>query len=185
MTREVNLGGIYRTVAADLWISDIGSAADGLKKTFSLFSEEDWRVPLFISIEIGGVAFSDVQHGVSTRKAILEDMPESFFSEISVATAGLVAVLDKSLLVIGLRPDERLTEEREYAKRSLQKHGLRARIIPTKNFRFGITTGKIINKKETQRRLWELAECLPENINLHPGEIKLRTSRQPDTVNKE
>lgn len=178
MTSEVYLGGVYRTVAADLWTSDLGSAADSLKNTFSLYPEEDWRVPLFTGREIGRVAFSDVQHGVSTRKAILEDMPESFFSEISVATAGLVTLLDKSLLVIGFRPDELLAQEREQAKRSLQRHKLRARIIPTKNFRFSITAGKIVNRKESQRRLWELAECLPENINLHPGEIKLRISGQ-------
>ncbi|OVE78855.1 hypothetical protein BVY00_01700 [bacterium G20] len=185
MTSEVYLGGIYRTVAADLWTSDLGSAGDSLKNTFSLYSEEDWRVPLFTGREIGRVAFSDVQHGVSTRKAILEDMPESFFSEISVATAGLVTVLDKSLLIVALRPNELLAHEREQAKRSLQRHKLRARIIPAKNFRFSISAGKIVNRKESLRRLGELAECLPENINLLPGEVKLRTIRQRITVSQE
>lgn len=179
------MGSVYRTVAADLWTGDLSSAADNLKNTFSLYSEGDWRVSLFTGREIGRVAFADVQHGISTRKAIVEDMPESFFSEISVATAGLVTVLDKSLLVIRLRPNELLAQEREQANRSLQRHKLRAQIIPTKNFRFSITAGKIVNRKESLRRLWELAEYLPENINLLPGEIKLRTVRQRSMVSQE
>jgi|SRR3989344_2271499 len=184
MTREVNLGGIYRTIAADLWTGELDLAAERRKNTFALFQEEDWRLSLFTGREISRVAFNDVQHGVSTRKTILEDMPETFFSEISVATAGLVTVLDKSLLIVGLRSNELLAQEREQAKRSLQRHKLRVRIIPTKNFRFSITVGKVINRKESLRRLGELAECLPENINLLPGEIKLRTSRQPIAVSE-
>ena len=178
MTREVKLGGIYRPVAANVWTTELGWEANSLDSSLSLLPEEDWRVYLLTGREIARIAFVDVQQGVSTRRMLVEDMPESFFETISVAASGLVNILDKSRLVIlGLRKDESLVQEREHAKRSLQRQKQRLRAMPTQGFHFGIGLGTVSDIKEGRRSLRKLVDYLPEEVELRPGEVKLRTVR--------
>ncbi|MBI2009362.1 hypothetical protein HYS84_03035 [Candidatus Saccharibacteria bacterium] len=178
MTREVKLGGIYRPVAADSWTSELGWEANSLGNSLTLLPEEDWRVYLLTGREIARVAFADVQHGVSARKALVEDMPQSFFETISVAASGLVNILEKSrLVVLGLRKDDFLIQEREHAKRSLQRQRQKLRAMPTQGFRFGIGVGTVSNVKEGRQSLRKLVDYFPEEVELRPGEVKLRTIR--------